>query len=167
VQEVRQEVAFWHLTAPVHADVVPLLQVPFPSHMPAVVSCPLEHAAEPHVVPEAACWHVPPAAHLPVLPHVLPAVHWPAGALVPATMLAHVPSAWPVSAIVHALQVPLHAELQQIWLPEGPMQLPFRHCASAVQVCPSGLSWHVVPVQRPLWQSPATAQVLFVPQSLF
>jgi hypothetical protein len=61
----------------------------------------------------------------------------------------------------------LHAVLQQIWVPAGPMQLPFRHCASAVQVAPSGLSWHVVPMHRPLWQSAATAQVLVVPQSLF
>jgi hypothetical protein len=52
-------------------------------------------------------------------------------------------------------------------LPEGPTQLLFRHCALAVQLVPSGLSWHVVPMQRLLWQSPATAQVLFVPQSLF
>jgi hypothetical protein len=102
VQVPRHAVALAHFTPPVHAVVVPLLHMPLPLHMPAVVSCPLEHEAAPHAVPEAACWHVPPAAHLPVLPHVPVTAHWPTGAVVPAVMLAHVPSAWPVSAIVHA-----------------------------------------------------------------
>jgi hypothetical protein len=101
-QEARHAVALAHFTPPAQADVVPLLHMPFPLHVPAVVSCPLEHAAAPQVMPEATCWHVPPAAHLPVLPHVPFAGHWPAGALVPTVTLPHVPSGWPVSAIVHA-----------------------------------------------------------------
>jgi hypothetical protein len=41
---------------------------------------------------------------------------------VPAVTFAQVPSTFPVSAIVHAWQVPVQALLQQIWAPAAPTQ---------------------------------------------
>jgi hypothetical protein len=119
----KHDVPSAQITPPVHGAVV-VLHMPEPLHVPAVVRLPFEHTGELHMVPEVTCSQSPPAAQLPSLPHGGAAVHWPAGAGVPAVMLAQVPSMLPVSAIEHAWQLPLHAVLQQIWLPPGPMQLP-------------------------------------------
>jgi hypothetical protein len=146
---------------PGHGVVLPAAQVPDPVHVRAPdVSCPLLHEGPtPQLVAAEACSHTPPAAHLPSLPQGGFGEHWPAGAAVPTVMLPHVPVARPVSDIVHAWHVPLHAVLQQIWLPAGPMQLPSRHWALAVHVTPSGRSAQVVlPWQKPLVQSAAAAQ---------
>jgi len=97
----------------------PWLHVPAP-HVGAECSVLATHDTAPQVAPGATCSHVPPAAQLPVLPHV-PGAHCPAGAGVPAVTLPQVPSTWPVSAFVHALHVPLHAALQQTPLAQCPL----------------------------------------------
>jgi hypothetical protein len=84
---------------------------------------------------------------LPSLPHAVVGPHWPLGAVSPAVMGAHVPSALPVSAMVHAWQVPVHAVVQQIWLPLGPTQWPSMHVEPCVHVMPRGRSWQVGPGQ--------------------
>jgi hypothetical protein len=140
-----QDVALAHATPPAHGAVLPPVHVPDPLHEPPMVRLPPEHDTAPHEVPAWACSHTPPAAQLPSLPQGGLATHCPAGATEPAMRFAHVPFATPVSAIVHAWQVPVHGELQQIWLPGGPTQLPFRHCEPAVQGWPFGRSAHVVP----------------------
>jgi hypothetical protein len=149
---VRQVVAFAHLKPPAHAAVEPLPHVPVPLHVAAVVSSPLAHEAAPHGVVGDACSHVPPAPHLPSLPQVVVTAHCPAGAVVPAVMLPHVPLATPVSANAQAWHVPLHAELQQI----PPTQLPCAHCPFEAHACPSGRSTHTFPWHTPLAQSLAT-----------
>src|SRR6185437_6560414 len=122
------------------ADVAPLLHAPFPSQLPVVVSSASLHDGLPHVTPDAACSQRPLPLHLPSLPHVPFGVHWPAGAGAPALTTAHVPSANPVSACVHAWQTPLHALSQHT----PPAQCPLRHCASAAHAVP------LAPTQLPL-----------------
>jgi hypothetical protein len=156
---VLHAVPLAQMKPPGQAVVVPPLHAPDPSQRPAGVRRPLLHVTAPHEVLELACSQTPPEAHLPSLPQVVVTAHWPAGAVVPARMLLHVPVGWPVSEIEHAWQLPLHAVLQQTPLPAGPTQLPCAHCAAAVHDCPSGRSWQVVlPWQNPLWQSAAVPQ---------
>jgi len=68
-----------------------------------------------------------------VLPHGGAAAHWPAGAAVPAAMLAHVPT---LPARLHAWHVP------QLGLPQQtPLtQLPLMHWLTAVHCTPFGFS---------------------------
>ena len=108
------------------------VQVPLPSHISAGVAEPLEHDAAAHDVPAAYNWQCPLPSQLPSSPHVEAAwtVHWPAGAAVPAVMFAQVPVAEPVSAIVHATQVPVQAVLQQT----PPTQKPLEHWRSSPPV---------------------------------
>ena len=105
------------------------------------------------VVPEATCWHTPPAAQSPVLPQLPFAMHSPGGAGIPDGTVAQVPFAEPVSVIVHAWHVPLHAELQQT----PPTQSPL------VQSSPENVAWlHAAPFppfavhMPPLQYAPAT-----------
>jgi hypothetical protein len=158
-----QAVMLWQTTPPAQAIVAPPLQVPVPLQVPAAVIWPLLHCGLPHEIPGATCSQTPPAAQLPSLPQGGLAVHCPAGAATPAVMLAHVPFAWPVRAIVHAWQVPLHATLQQV--PET--HWPLWQFAFALHDPPLIWSTQTLPVQTPLWQSPATAQPCVAGQSLF
>ena len=67
---------------------------------------------------------------------------------------AHVPLGCPVSAIVHAWQVPLQAVLQQT--PSA--QSPLAHAPPLVQAVPFESPTQVPPVHSPLVQSAATSQ---------
>jgi hypothetical protein len=58
-----------------HDDVVPAPHVPVPLQVPVVVCIPPVQDAVPHVVPDAVCSQVAPAAQLPSLPHGGLAVH--------------------------------------------------------------------------------------------
>jgi hypothetical protein len=73
-----------------------------PLHVAPGVSVLPEHEAVPHEVPALVCSQAPFAAQLPSLPQGGAAAHWPAGAGVPASWVAHVPFDWPVSVIEHA-----------------------------------------------------------------
>jgi hypothetical protein len=90
------------------------------------------HVTDPQLVVDVASWQTPPAAQLPVNPHGGAAVHWPDGAAVPPVTLAHVPLVPPVSVAEHAMQVPVHAVLQQ-----NPLaQRLFVHASSVVHGTP-------------------------------
>jgi len=52
--------------------------------------------ARPHDTVAAACVQAPLPLHVPVLPHGGLAVHWPAGAVVPAARFVHVPGVPPL-----------------------------------------------------------------------
>jgi hypothetical protein len=140
------------------------LQLPLPSQVLAAVCMPFVHDAGAHAVPEATCSQLPAPSHLPSLPHGGLAVHWPAGAAVPAVMLAHVPSAVPVSAIEQAWQVPVHGVSQQSWLPAGPTQLPLAHWVLAVHGWPTGFDWQMPLLQYPLAQSAPVMQFFVLGQ---
>ena len=86
-----------------------------------MVTWQLLHDGLPHVVPAATSSQTPPAAQLPVLPQGGAALHWPAGAAVPAVTFAHVPSGEPVSAIAQARQVVLQAVLQRTPSAQNPL----------------------------------------------
>jgi len=90
----------------------------------------------PHEVPAATCSHMAPAAQFPVLPQAA-AVHWPDGAGMPARRGLHVPSTWPVSAMVQPMHCPVQAWLQ-----------------------------HTPSTQKPLVQSPGAAHAWPVPEPL-
>jgi hypothetical protein len=57
--------------------------VPVPLQKPAGVSVEPEQLTDPQGVAVEACSQVPPAAHLPSLPHGMFTVHCPLGAGVP------------------------------------------------------------------------------------
>ena len=111
-------------------------------------------------LPQLAAWqtvllpnfsHAPLPSQWPVFPQEagVPAVHPPAGSASPDETAEQVPSGdEPVSALVHAWQVPLQALVQQT--PSA--QKPLVHWSVAVQACPFGR----FPAQAPLWHSPLT-----------
>jgi hypothetical protein len=132
----RHVVMFAHSRPPGQDAELPELQLPVPLQVPPIVRLPLLHCGPlPHDVPEATCWHIPPAAQSPVLPQLPLGEHWPEGAGKPAVMAAQVPVVPPVSAFVHAMQVPVQAVLQQT----PSTQLPL------VQSSPSSAALHVAP----------------------
>ena len=95
--------------------------------------------------------HAPLPSQWPVFPHeaAVPAAQPPAGSATPDETAAQVPSGEdPVSALVHAWQVPVQALMQQTPL----AQKPLVHWSVAVQACPFG---RFAP-QAPLWHSPLT-----------
>jgi hypothetical protein len=100
VQAVLHAVGFAQTTPPGHAVEVPVAQEPVPVQM-ELVTWPALHEA-PHGVPAVACSQAPPVAQLPLLPHGGSALHWPAGAGMPAITAPHVPVALPVSSMVQA-----------------------------------------------------------------
>jgi hypothetical protein len=71
------------------------------------------HEAVEQDTDELACSHAPLPSQLPSLPQVVVTAHWPVGAAVPALMFAHVPLALPVRLSEQAMQVEVHALLQQ------------------------------------------------------
>ena len=88
------------------------------------------HVASPHCLPAPDLRHAPLPSQVPSLPHGLVAVSsvhawW---AVLPFATGAHVPSAWPVSALEQALQ-PLQVVAQQM----PSTQLVLEHCPSVVQ----------------------------------
>jgi hypothetical protein len=90
-------------------------QVPVPLQVNWTIAFPA-HAVAPHDVFSATSWQPPLPSHEPVLPHGGSAVHWVAGAGgggLLTGMALHVPVVPPVSALVHPMQVPVHATLQQ------------------------------------------------------
>ena len=91
-----------HIRLPAHGDEAPVGHVPAPLHVLADVNVDPLHDAAAHCVPLDVYSQTPPAAHLPSKPQGGLAVHWPAGAVLPAMTLAQVPLAWPVSAAEHA-----------------------------------------------------------------
>jgi hypothetical protein len=93
--------------------------------------------------------HAPLPSQWPVFPHepAVPAAQPPAGSASPCETAAQVPlGEEPVSALVHAWQVPVQALPQQTPL----AQKPLVHWSVAVQAWPFGR----FPAQAPLWQSP-------------
>jgi hypothetical protein len=77
---------------PGQGPVVPLPQLPLPSHMAAEVSRPLLQLALPHWVVAEACSHVWLEVQFPVLPQVPLGPHWPWGAGLPAVTGWQLPS---------------------------------------------------------------------------
>ena len=113
------------------------LQVPAPLQVDAGCSVdPLHERARPHDTDAAACVQAPAPLQVPVLPHGGLAVHWPAGAAVPAASGVQVPGVPPLQV----LQVP------QLVLPAGMpqqtvlMQLPLMHSLPAAQAAPFAFS---------------------------
>jgi hypothetical protein len=168
---------------PWQAAVTPATHAPLPLQAPALVSWPLLHDAPPQGIPEATCSHTPPAAQLPVSPQGGLAAHWPVGAAVPAVTDAQVPSDEPVSAIVHAWQVPVQAVLQQTpstqkplahWAPSPPVHVaplacprvhtPLSQYLPAAQPASFTQATHLSPVQSPLAQSVGTRQSFVLAQ---
>jgi hypothetical protein len=80
---VLQAVALAQTNPPEQAFGVPAVHVPVPLHDPRGVSIPLEQETVPQGVVEAACSHMPPAAHFPMFPQVSVTAHCPAGAGIP------------------------------------------------------------------------------------
>ena len=81
----------------------------------AGVSIELEHEAAPHGVEADQSWQAPWPSQFPLMPQAVAAVavHCVEGTgAVPAETLAHVPSAAPVSACAHAVQVPAQSVSQ-------------------------------------------------------
>jgi hypothetical protein len=112
------------------------LQVPVPVHVDAGCRVvPLQESARPHGIDAAAGVQPPAPLQVPVLPQGGLAVHWPAGADVPAARGVQVPGV--------ALQV---WQVPQLVLPAGmpqqkpSMQLPLMHWFAAVHAVPFGLS---------------------------
>jgi len=117
-----------------HAMAAGVTQAPAPSQVDAGVNvAPLAgHVAPPHGVPCGYFWH-PPAAHMPLVPHVeVPcATHVPDGSGAPVGTSAH----WPmVAAIAHERQAPAHAVAQQTPC----AQKPDPHSAACEQNAPAG-----------------------------
>jgi hypothetical protein len=132
MQDVLQLVPLAQSKPPGHGDAGPGAHEPEPVHVPAAVSELPEHDAAPQGVPAEVCSHVPPAAQWPSLPQGGLGAHWPAGAGMPASTLAHVPFGWPVSAIEHAWHVAVQALAQQKPL----TQLPLVHWLPPEQPLP-------------------------------
>jgi hypothetical protein len=129
---------------------------------------PLQLGA-PHMLPCETCSHAPAAVQLPVFPQV-DAAHWLAGTGGwPWVMVPQVPVVPPVSAFVHASQVPLQALSQQTAF----TQKVLAHSPPLAHAWPVAAGPHVwLPVQLPLWQSlfwahctqlPLPSQTLFPP----
>ena len=134
---------------PLQPVVVPAVQFPLPSQMLPAVNPALPQLAARQTVLLPNFSHAPLPSQWPVFPHEtgVPAVHPPAGSASPDETAAQVPSGdEPVSALVHAWQVPLQALVQQT--PSA--QKPLVHWSVAVQACPFGR----FPAQAPLWHSP-------------
>jgi hypothetical protein len=93
---------------------------------------PVHDAPAPQAVPAVPCVQAPEPLQVPVFPHGGLAVHWPAGAVVPAPSGVQVPGAVP-------LQV---WHVPQLGLPQQTLltQLPLMHWLPAVHAVPGGLS---------------------------
>jgi hypothetical protein len=104
---------------------------------------PAHEAPAPHDALTAGFWQAPAPLHAPVLPHGGPAGHCPAGALVPAGMLVHVP-ALPVR--LQDSHVPHDPALQQT--PSVQNSLP--HSCAAPQLAPTVFFATQVPAVLPL-----------------
>jgi hypothetical protein len=109
-------------------------------HVAGSVAVPFEHDAGPHAVPADACWQAPLPSHRPLLPQGGCGAQSPVGSLIPATTLAQVPFAWPVSADEQAWYDPLQAVLQQKPL----VQKPLAQASLLVHAAPSApRGWQV------------------------
>ena len=104
---------------------------------------PVHDAAAPQVALAEASWQAPAPLQVPVLPHGGAAAHCPAGALVPAGMLVHVP-ALPVR--LQDSHVPHDPALQQT--PSVQNSLP--HSCAAPQLAPTAFFATQVPAVLPL-----------------
>jgi hypothetical protein len=136
---------------PLQPVVVPGVQFPLASHVLADVKPALPQLAARQTVLLPNFSHAPLPSQRPVFPHEagVPAVQPPAGSDRPDETAAQVPSGDdPVSAFVHAWQVPLQALLQQTLF----TQKPFVHWLALVQACPFAR----FAAQAPVWHSPLT-----------
>jgi len=121
-------------------------QAPLPLQVAAAVATPLVQLALRQEVVLGASWQTLPAAQSPVLPQGGAATQ---RASAPPTLIAaHVPLAAPVRALLHAVQVPEHAELQQ----KPSTHEPEAHCVAAEQACPTAA------IQAPFEQTAPAAQ---------
>jgi len=103
------------------------------------------HDASRHLCVAGISAQPPEPSHMPWLPHGIIQGHCPDGAVVPALMGAQAPLGSPVSASEHAMQVPLHAELQH----RPPTQKPLRHWLLAVHAAPDASSGTQAPLAVP------------------
>jgi hypothetical protein len=111
-------------------------QVSATSHAPAYAR---------HTVPAAYIWHAPAPSHMPLFPQLAaPASLQSLSGSVPVVTGAQVPSVPPVFAAEHAMQVPVHAVLQQT----PSTQLPFVHSALAEHVAPSACFGTQAPLEQ-------------------
>jgi hypothetical protein len=118
----------------VHGVTVPAEHVPAPSHCTAGCSFPLKQvAAAPQGVPAGYSSHAPAPLHTPLVPQLEGpwSAHCPFG-FVPAMMGAHVPSGDPVSMWVQAMQLPVHAAVQQ----KPSAQKPLWHWSAVEHAAP-------------------------------
>jgi hypothetical protein len=144
-QAVAQAVALAQTRLPGQGAGLSAAHDPAPSHVEAAVKVLASQDAEgPQGVPAAICSQAPPAAQLPSSPQGGEAGHWPAGAGLPASIGAQVPSGCPVSVVVHAWQVPVHAEPQHTPFAQEPLV----HWFAAAQGIPAAS----VGVQAPALQ---------------
>jgi len=115
----------------VQLDAVGARQPPVPLQWDSGVKVEPEHDCVPHETVVAASWQAPAPLHMPVLPQGGLAVHWPAGAAVPAGTLAQLPAAVPT---LHDWQSPQELLLQQT---PSTQKLPVRQSALPVHGWPS------------------------------
>jgi hypothetical protein len=95
--------------------VVGVMHIPAPLQVGASRSVAFVHSGEPQLVVALATAHMPDPSQDPSFPHgaVADTAHLPFEAP-PALMARHRPSAAPVSAIAHAMQVPVQLFSQQM-----------------------------------------------------
>jgi hypothetical protein len=110
--------AVTHALAPqtkgVHALVEDPRHVPAPLQLPCVIWLPLEQDAATQIVEIPYFSQTPLAVHMPSVPQeAADCVAQRLRGFSPAVALPHVPFAAPLSVALQAVQVPLHATLQQ------------------------------------------------------
>ncbi len=143
VHDVAHDVAP-HMYSP-HDALVTVWQTPAPSHVRAGVNVDTVHDWPTQVVPASQRRQAPAPSHVPSNPQlsVDSCMHSLPGS-VPAVTGRHWPSAAPVIAAAHALQLPVHAVSQHT----PSTQLPLAHSEPAAHTVPLVFgATHVVPTQ--------------------